>query len=471
MSTISSFKISGLFDNINVEIQFENNCAILVGPNGVGKSSIINILYLFLTRQWARLIDYKFQHIEVHFMDGSVAASRSDIMGISDWSTIVSTIPSGSRTRLFLSRLEKAGELEKFMLTDSADKTYRRYYAQLLGSSLSEVSQIRHRLLGYLDDDSLLSEGGTSSRVELERILDNILGTRVLYLPTYRRIEKDISDIFPDFEERFRRYDDSFPTGRAGRLADHYLELVSFGMEDVSSNITQRTQELRDYSLNQYNNLSGSYLRDVIQGTADQFDASQINQLSDDAVAEILGRVSEEVLPRSDKDMLQDKIKSMKGKEKDLIDVNDRFLAHYFSKLVAVHFDTSEQEQHITSFVDVCNKYLMPSKYIEYDAQNYHLALQDSDNRELQWSMLSSGEKQIVSIFAHLYLEQIANQIVIIDEPELSLSVPWQKEFLPDIIESGYCDFLLAVTHSPFIYDNDLNVSAIDVRRTMSSVS
>ena len=46
--------------------------------------------------------------------------------------------------------------------------------------------------------------------------------------------------------------------------------------------------------------------------------------------------------------------------------------------------------------------------------------------------------------------------LVLIDEPELSLSVPWQRRFLTDIRRGGFCAGLVAVTHSPFIYDNEL---------------
>ncbi len=70
--------------------------------------------------------------------------------------------------------------------------------------------------------------------------------------------------------------------------------------------------------------------------------------------------------------------------------------------------------------------------------------------------ILSSGEKQIVSLFSHIYLSEITGYFVIIDEPELSLSVPWQKRFLPDIIENSRCNGLVAVTHSPFIFQNNV---------------
>jgi predicted ATPase len=69
---------------------------------------------------------------------------------------------------------------------------------------------------------------------------------------------------------------------------------------------------------------------------------------------------------------------------------------------------------------------------------------------------LSSGEKQIVSLFSHLYLSGQNKYFVLIDEPELSLSVPWQKRFLVDVCSGSFCAGLIAVTHSPFIYDNEL---------------
>jgi predicted ATPase len=78
---------------------------------------------------------------------------------------------------------------------------------------------------------------------------------------------------------------------------------------------------------------------------------------------------------------------------------------------------------------------------------------------------LSSGEKQIVSLFTHVYIGDGPGLIILIDEPELSLSVPWQKQLLPDIRRSDRCRFLAAVTHSPFIFDNEIKRNATDLRQ------
>ncbi len=69
-------------------------------------------------------------------------------------------------------------------------------------------------------------------------------------------------------------------------------------------------------------------------------------------------------------------------------------------------------------------------------------------------SQLSSGEKQIVSIFSKIILEDKEKIIALFDEPELSLSIEWQKDFLVDLSKSENLNFLMAVTHSPFIFEN-----------------
>ena len=112
----------------------------------------------------------------------------------------------------------------------------------------------------------------------------------------------------------------------------------------------------------------------------------------------------------------------------------------------------------------VCNVYLTGKKLI-YDNVNYNIVIQLTTDEvgvtgnnpgTLTLRMLSSGEKQIVSLFSHVYLSSGRRFFVVIDEPELSLSIIWQRRFLPDIIASGRCDGLVAVTHSPFIWQNEL---------------
>ena len=79
----------------------------------------------------------------------------------------------------------------------------------------------------------------------------------------------------------------------------------------------------------------------------------------------------------------------------------------------------------------------------------------DNDGIKIDLDSLSSGEKQIVSIFSKVYLDVTMPCIFIIDEPEISLSIEWQKNFLKDIYNSDKINLLIATTHSPFVFKND----------------
>ena len=63
----------------------------------------------------------------------------------------------------------------------------------------------------------------------------------------------------------------------------------------------------------------------------------------------------------------------------------------------------------------------------------------------------------MVSLFSTLYLNDRMKYFVIIDEPELSLSVKWQKQFLVDVCKGEFCNGVFAITHSPFIFANELD--------------
>lgn len=102
----------------------------------------------------------------------------------------------------------------------------------------------------------------------------------------------------------------------------------------------------------------------------------------------------------------------------------------------------------------------MEDKRILYKSDIFTVKIEHSDKigikPQIEFKYLSSGEKQIVSLFSHVYLSSEKKFFVLIDEPELSLSVPWQRRFLVDIQNGAYCSGLFAVTHSPFIYENEL---------------
>ena len=73
--------------------------------------------------------------------------------------------------------------------------------------------------------------------------------------------------------------------------------------------------------------------------------------------------------------------------------------------------------------------------------------------QQLALRALSSGEQQELVLHYDLLFRVRSNTIVLVDEPELSLHVAWQKRFFPDllkIVELSNFDVLVA-THSPYV--------------------
>ena len=91
-------------------------------------------------------------------------------------------------------------------------------------------------------------------------------------------------------------------------------------------------------------------------------------------------------------------------------------------------------------------------KKIELDRERGFVARSETD-QVLPLRSLSSGEQQELVLHYDLLFRVRSNTIVLIDEPELSLHVAWQKRFLPDllkIVELSNFDALVA-THSPYV--------------------
>jgi len=110
------------------------------------------------------------------------------------------------------------------------------------------------------------------------------------------------------------------------------------------------------------------------------------------------------------------------------------------------------------NFIKTCNSYLV-NTHLVFDKKSRMINLYSKadSTEQVPVTQLSSGEKQILYIFSKIHLNNNANLCILFDEPEMSLSLTWQRKILPDIIDSGKYFFLLAITHSPFIFDNKLD--------------
>ncbi|NER83790.1 MAG: ATP-binding protein [Leptolyngbya sp. SIO1D8] len=293
--------------------------------------------------------------------------------------------------------------------------------------------------------------------------LSNLISSQILYLPTYRRIEQDLKNIFPDLESDIDKYRKRKRHKESDDLS--YVELVEFGMEDVVDKINSRLNELReDLNSKLKNNLTGGYLKDVINRVYLDISFKQIQAFKEEALTSILERIDESVLSKQEKNKLIDFVNDVN--RKGSIDKEEnKIIAYFIYRLSDIYNELMQEEEDIKKFVSICNEFSGNKRFV-YDNINFKISIHPFvKNRirkrdEILFKDLSSGEKQIVSLFSHIYLSRRKNFFVIIDEPELSLSVPWQQRFLLDIVNNQYCEGLIAVTHSPFIFENELEPHA-----------
>lgn len=92
------------------------------------------------------------------------------------------------------------------------------------------------------------------------------------------------------------------------------------------------------------------------------------------------------------------------------------------------------------------------NKRIRFDRENGFIA-ESTGRTPLPLSSLSSGEQHELVLNYDLLFRVPSNTVVLIDEPELSLHVAWQKSFLSDLLNIvNLSDFdAVVATHSPFI--------------------
>ena len=470
---LKRFSVLGLHGKFDIDIPISDNKLILIGVNGLGKTTVVNIIYFSLTAQWGRLLDYEFSAIKIDVngsvflidreaIERKVKRTASYAKALSRWS---------ARAPMPRRLVEQIVSHPSFSTLPSLSLHARQSVILEMGRDLDISRVTLNRLLAELpssnqDELFISSDKDPEAISEFLATLAEAKNPQVIYLPTYRRIEQDIKAIFPNLDEdelrRLTIRGESFgaATGRG------YVELVRFGMQDVEAKIGEEIQAIRERTRNQLSNLTASYLKDIISNRADAIPSDFFHKLDDETVTAVLDRVEENTLNTQDKHEVKSAIQRLRNQMTGH-DARDKYLAYFFSRLMEIYLSLAQSEKNIRMLVLTCNRYF-EKKSLQYNEQNFTAQITDDDGADLSWRVLSSGEKQVASLFTHLYLSKNKDQVVIIDEPELSLSVQWQKSLLPDIVNSNRCQLLIAVTHSPFVYANELDAYAVDLSKCIA---
>jgi len=134
------------------------------------------------------------------------------------------------------------------------------------------------------------------------------------------------------------------------------------------------------------------------------------------------------------------------------------------AKVLSVYLNDSEEKLNIYNdllkkielFVNIINQREFAFKSIQISKNKGFSFYQNKTQQPLSLTDLSSGEQQEVVLLYELLFKTAPNSLILIDEPEISLHVIWQKAFIDDlkrIADLKKISFLVS-THSPQIINN-----------------
>ena len=452
--------IRGLHGYKDVEITFPATARIVIAENGSGKTTVLSALSLLLNRDLYQLRRLPFDSIELDLVgrNRTLALLRADIDFGERGDDLVKDITDyvdAPVSRIVQAVFESGNARRNNRIVE---EFYRRSpYSRR--EVMERITSIRRSL-----DDSLPgSVKGTIAAIE-----SSLAGVRVLHLPTYRRVEAPLERQAP----QSRRPWQSLETERGwqtGPLVDRAD--IRYGLADVEERLRDLASEIQRISNIGYRQLSANIIDDLLKAGTGALTRSTDAELPDlESLKLFLSRVESERLTEERTVALAELYDDAREDKS----VYRGTLKYFLSKLAVVVDQTKELESNIASFVDRVNSYLTLSddqKQLNYDATDMRVEVLNSwTGRVVEMNDLSSGEKQVISLFSYLYLYE-GNNLVLIDEPELSLSIEWQKKLLPDIVDTPSCTQLLAITHSPFVFDNTLDPVAgpMEVRRRRES--
>lgn len=427
---ICAVKLFGRY-NHDVDLKSTDRITIIHGPNGVGKTVLLRLTDALLSGHLTTVIKVPFLEFFVTLSDGTVLGFR--------------------RGGEIMSRSEEKGLMGILYL--------KRDGHELARTELKATDQDVVRNAAYLE-----RQLGWLSRIEKDKFQDH-------------RTDEVISAL-----EVISRYSEFFPGGRKRNAFLAEPEWLSEIRQKVGVHLIETQRLLRFSRLRhdwQYNPGSAQTYTATVRDYAVDLQKRISDTLKDYATeSQSLDQSFPQRMIRSDVrtlpvDELISKMQALEEKRNQLklIRLIDDDPTYPFdittleeldeTKRTVMSLYVEDTERKLGTLDDLANRIQVllgtinkkfKDKSITVDRERGILAT-TANHESLDLDALSSGEQHELVLLYDLLFRVKANTLVLIDEPELSLHVTWQKSFLPDLLNivrtTGF-DVLLA-THSPFI--------------------
>lgn len=428
LESIKIKKLFGLFD-YHITLDTSENITILTGPNGYGKTTILNIIYHFFNQQFSYFQKLNFESISFEFSENK---------------------------RMELTKKEK-----KAILTNNT-AIFPRVYTDIHINFFDSEKKI-----GTFIYDSELRE---------------LIANELKNFFSLRQIEEDLW-INTRTNEKISL--NNFLNLYKEQLSEHFLSLIKKKQSEEKNNpIIIFLNSLNIYLIKEQRLLHKIFGRDKEEDTflntielyaeelkklieEKQLEAYQITQKLDSSFPKRLIETKTVI----DEATFKERFTKLKNKQSKLqqfgITTVEQEIPDYnteSAKVLSVYLNDSEEKlsvyddllTKIDLFVSIISQKDFAFKTLQISSGKGFSFYQNKTLQPLSLTDLSSGEQHEVVLLYELLFKTAPNTLILIDEPEISLHVIWQKAFIDDlkkIAKLKKISFLVS-THSPQIINN-----------------
>lgn len=416
---LARLKIEKLFGRFDYNIRFKSGgVSILTGPNGYGKSTILHIINSISNKKIYELYEYEFKTIELFFRDDSEFGSA----------LTKKILIEKKDEKLLIDKIEVSPELLKNLL--AMDKGHTK-----------NISSYFNRKRLRLEDDEYI-EQYFNNKNDIEYLLSYFKHNE----KEDKKIEKRLSYIMEDLSKS---------CGKTRLISDQRLlkKIRRRGEDEIKDTISSLPNALKD----------------IIEGVSSEYSV-KANSLDSTYPKRLLSSKQGITEKQYRRQLIDAQVKFEKLNEYKLASIslleggvyNERYadaLKIYFDDFFTKYKVFEKLIDQLDLFTSVINNRLR-FKHIEISKEYGFIIIDETQQKMLDLKKLSSGEKQEILLFFELIFNTDNYEVLLIDEPELSLHVSWQQQFMDDLLKVTHINNLQVIiaTHSPQIIGNHWDI-------------
>ena len=436
---IKEIKAEGLFGMFNhtIPLNSDSRITIIYGENGIGKTMIFKLMdwiFSLSLPSFIKLIKAPFDLITVLYEDNSsLTVSNTNKKNI----TFTFVNKKGKETEFSITK--NFSEKDIFEISNSIERhiPLRRISEnKFMDFNTRETFSIEEVLLKYGD---LLPPLFSNRKKTIPAKLKEIISQTNLYFIQTQRL----FSLSNNNNKTFHWEDDQVTI-----LEDTATRYSN----ELSTTIRQKTSEYRKLSDDLKNSLGQRILSKKVKM---DYSVIELQELAD-TVEEKRKQLQNVGLIENFNDNFHI--------PDDILDVDKAILAVNIQDMqtqLKVYENDSFYDR-LKLFIEILNERRLSYKKISISEKN-GFSFRNINGEDLKPKDLSSGEQHELVLLYQLLFKIPENSLILLDEPEISLHISWQKEFIldmDDIINLRGFDILLA-THSPSIINGnwDLTVS------------